>query len=98
MEDAGEAVGRALATLVTLLNPRLIVVGGDLAATGEHLLEPVRRGSRATRCRRPRARSTIVAGGLGASAEVRGAAARVLAGAAQTLAVMSGAEAAELLT
>jgi predicted NBD/HSP70 family sugar kinase len=34
LEDTGEAIGRALAGLVTLLNPQTIVIGGDLAATG----------------------------------------------------------------
>src|SRR6185437_2924013 len=34
VRDAGDAVGRALSTLVTLLNPQLIVVGGDLAGAG----------------------------------------------------------------
>jgi predicted NBD/HSP70 family sugar kinase len=32
IEDAGEAVGRALAMTVMLLNPELIVVGGDLVS------------------------------------------------------------------
>ncbi|WP_069465460.1 ROK family protein, partial [Actinacidiphila rubida] len=42
VRDAGDAVGRALSTLVTLLNPQLIVVGGDLAGAGEDILEPMR--------------------------------------------------------
>ena len=40
--DAGELIGEALATLVTLLNPKLIVVGGDLATTGDVVLDPIR--------------------------------------------------------
>jgi len=96
VEDTGEAVGRALASLVTLMNPRLIVVGGDLATIGEPLFEPIRRGI--ARYALPSAASqvTVVAGRLGSGAEARGAAARVLARAPQTLAVMSGAEAGDV--
>jgi predicted NBD/HSP70 family sugar kinase len=86
VRDAGDAVGRALATLVTLLNPRLIVVGGDLAAAGDDLLEPMRAG--VLRHTLPSAAEgvDIVTGGLGDGAEVRGAAGLVLADAASLLA------------
>jgi predicted NBD/HSP70 family sugar kinase len=40
--DAGRLIGRALANLVNLLNPARVVVGGDLAACGETLLDPLR--------------------------------------------------------
>jgi predicted NBD/HSP70 family sugar kinase len=98
VEDTGEAVGRALAGLVTLLNPRLIVVGGDLAAIGEPLFEPIRRGIARYALPSAARQVSVVAGLLGSSAEVRGAAARALARAPQTLAIMSGAEAAEVLS
>ena len=97
MEDTGEAVGRALAGLVTLLNPRLIVVGGDLAAIGEPLFEPIRRGIARYALPSAARQVSVVSGLLGSSAEVRGAAARALARAPQTLAIMSGAEAVEVL-
>jgi predicted NBD/HSP70 family sugar kinase len=77
MEDAGDAVGRALAVVVTLLNPELIVVGGDLVTAGEVLFEPMRRTLR----RNTMSHSTalrIVPSALGDSAGVRGAAALVL--------------------
>lgn len=90
VEDAGEALGRALAGIVTVFNPRLIVVGGDLASAGEPLLEALRRtvAHRAL----PVAGSLvrIIPGELGPSAEVRGATGLVLARAPRTLAVMSG--------
>jgi predicted NBD/HSP70 family sugar kinase len=96
IEDTGEAVGRALAALVTLMNPRLIVVGGDLAAIGEPLFEPIRRGIARYALPSAAGQVAVVPGLLGSSAEVRGAVARVLARAAQTLAVMSGDEHAAL--
>jgi predicted NBD/HSP70 family sugar kinase/biotin operon repressor len=40
--DAGRAVGRALAALVNVLNPEAIVIGGELAAAGDALLDPIR--------------------------------------------------------
>ncbi|MEU6853452.1 ROK family transcriptional regulator [Actinacidiphila alni] len=86
VRDAGDAVGRALATLVTLLNPSLVVVGGDLAAAGADILEPMRAG--VLRHTLPSAAESveIVTGGLGDGAEVRGAAGLVLADAASLLA------------
>jgi predicted NBD/HSP70 family sugar kinase len=94
VRDAGDAVGRALSTLVTLLNPRLIVVGGDLAGAGEDLLEPLRAGVRRHTLPSAARGVEIVTGGLGDGAEVRGAAGLVLAGAPHLLSTMPPGEAA----
>ncbi len=40
--DAGRAVGAAAAMLCNVLNPRQIVLGGELAQAGERLLDPIR--------------------------------------------------------
>jgi predicted NBD/HSP70 family sugar kinase len=93
VRDAGEAVGRALSTLVTLLNPRLIVVGGDLAQAGEDILEPMRSGVRRHTLPSAMESVEIVTGGLGDGAEVRGAAGLVLADAPQLLSAASVAQA-----
>ena len=45
-EDAGLHLGWALASVVNLLNPALIVVGGDMARAGDLLLDSVRIGLR----------------------------------------------------
>lgn len=45
-EDAGLHLGWGLASVVNLLNPGLVVVGGDLSRAGELLLEPARIGLR----------------------------------------------------
>lgn len=45
-EDAGLHLGWALASAVNLLNPDLVVVGGDVARAGDFLLESVRVGLR----------------------------------------------------
>lgn len=39
---AGRVIGEALASIVNLLNPTLIVVGGDLAGAGEQLVAGIR--------------------------------------------------------
>jgi predicted NBD/HSP70 family sugar kinase len=78
IEDAGDAIGLVLASAVLLLNPELIVIGGDLAAAGEPLFEPMRRaltrGVMSAHTRELR----IVPSALGDSAGVLGAAALIL--------------------
>ncbi|WP_149204411.1 ROK family transcriptional regulator [Actinotalea subterranea] len=78
LEDAGLAAGRALAGVVNLINPEVVVVGGPLAELGEILLDPVRRGI--SRYAMPLASetTTVVMSSLGARAEALGAAALVL--------------------
>jgi predicted NBD/HSP70 family sugar kinase len=75
--DAGHALGRAVADACNLLAPEQVVIGGDLARSGDLLLDPVRTAV---------ARSTIGAvreipvttGTLGERADVLGAVALVL--------------------
>lgn len=43
LEDAGRHIGWGLASVVNLLNPGVLVVGGDMARAGDLLLESVRR-------------------------------------------------------
>ncbi len=46
LEDAGLHLGWGLASVVNLLNPSVIVVGGDMARAGELLMQSVRIGLR----------------------------------------------------
>ncbi|MFT4083166.1 MAG: ROK family protein [Nocardioides sp.] len=46
LEDAGLHLGWGLAGVVTLLNPEVVVVGGDMARAGELLLDSARIGLR----------------------------------------------------
>jgi len=41
--EAGERLGRVAATVCTLLDPEIVVVGGDLSMAGDLLLTPMRR-------------------------------------------------------
>jgi predicted NBD/HSP70 family sugar kinase len=76
--DAGTAVGHAVSTLCNLFNPARIVVGGDLAAAGELLLEPLRAALRRGAIRSAAADADVVGGSLGERAEVLGAVGLVL--------------------
>jgi predicted NBD/HSP70 family sugar kinase len=71
--DAGRVVGRAVADLCNYLNPDLVVVGGDLSAAGDLVLEPMREA--VGRFAIPAAADDvqIVAGALGDRAELLGA-------------------------
>jgi predicted NBD/HSP70 family sugar kinase len=44
IDDAGLAVGRAIATMANVLNPETIVIGGPLAGLGDILRGPIQRG------------------------------------------------------
>ncbi|TDQ49596.1 ROK family transcriptional regulator [Actinorugispora endophytica] len=41
--EAGAALGRGVAVVVNMFNPQMVVVGGELAESGELLLDPMRR-------------------------------------------------------
>jgi predicted NBD/HSP70 family sugar kinase len=76
--DAGTAIGTAVATLCNLFNPERIVVGGDLAAAGPLLIEPLREAMRRGAVRSAAEDVSVVEGTLGERAEVLGAVALVL--------------------
>ena len=42
VEEIGTTLGRAIAGLINLFNPELIVIGGNVAATKEYLLLPIK--------------------------------------------------------
>jgi predicted NBD/HSP70 family sugar kinase len=71
--DAGQAVGRVLAAICSLLDPELVIIGGELAPAGEALLENIR--SSLDRWISPASGHNyrVVGGRLGAKAEVLGA-------------------------
>jgi len=40
--EAGEKIGKGMATLVNLFNPELIILGGSLSATGDYIRLPIK--------------------------------------------------------
>ena len=71
-EDAGLQLGWGLASIVNLLNPSLVVVGGDMAGAGDLLLEPARIGLR-RHALDSVAYTPVLAGQLGERASLVGA-------------------------
>ena len=71
--DAGRAIGRVLADVVNIVNPELVVVGGDLGGAGDAVLDGVTESIR--RYALPAASDAVAVrtGVLGDRAEVLGA-------------------------
>lgn len=76
--DAGRAIGVAVANLCNIINPECVIVGGDLSATGEVLLGPMREVVRRNAIPSAVEDLEILAGVLGERAEMLGALALVM--------------------
>jgi predicted NBD/HSP70 family sugar kinase len=76
--DAGRAIGVAVASLCNILNPQSVIVGGDMAAAGDVLLEPIRHVVRRMALPSAVTDLDLVAGVLGERAEMLGALALVM--------------------
>jgi predicted NBD/HSP70 family sugar kinase len=76
--DAGRAIGLAVANLCNVLNPECVIVGGDLSAAGEVLLEPIRQAVRRNAIPSAVGDVEIASGVLGERAELLGALALVM--------------------
>jgi predicted NBD/HSP70 family sugar kinase len=83
--DAGRVVGSAVAVVLNLLNPQLLVVGGDLAEAGDLLLDGVRSSVRLAALPAAADAAGVVAGVLGERAQVLGALALAIGEAGATL-------------
>ena len=86
----GDLIGRVLALSVAVLNPRLVVVGGELAAAGPVLLDALRDAVLRTTMTALAQDLEIRSGALGDAAVGHGAAALVLSRAARVLALRAG--------
>ncbi len=85
IHDAGRALGTVAATLLNVLNPEMLIVGGHLAAAGDLLLDGMRESvARAALPETSRA-AELVAGVLGERAHVLGALALVVSEADRAL-------------
>jgi predicted NBD/HSP70 family sugar kinase len=71
--DAGATIGTVVASLAVAVNPQRVVVGGELAETGEILLGPLREAVERRVLPNRVAPMEVVHGALGARAEVMGA-------------------------
>lgn len=73
LSDAGSTIGSVVASLAMAVNPQCIVVGGELAETGEVLISPLRAAIRQRVLLNQIAPLEIVPSELGARSEVMGA-------------------------
>lgn len=73
LSDVGRHLGTALASVCTVLDPDVLVVGGALAAAGDVLLDPLREVLAERTSVTAGAVVDVVAGRLGAAAPARGA-------------------------
>lgn len=78
LAHCGEAVGRALGGVCNVLNPELVLLGGELAAAGPWIADPVRRALAEASLRSVGADLRVELGRLGPRAEVLGAIALAL--------------------
>lgn len=78
IESVGDSLGIALAGLLNVLNPRMVVLGGELTELGEILFDPLRVALRRQALFSSIARTSIVASRLGTHAIAVGATALVL--------------------
>lgn len=76
--DVGRSIGSALATVCNIVNPECVVVGGDLGAAGQLLLDPLRDALRRGAIGSAARGVDVVVGALGDRAEVLGAVALAL--------------------
>ena len=79
-------MGVALTSMVNLLNPSLLVIGGELSEAGDVLLDPIREAIARSAIPPAAAAVRVVAAELGTRAEALGAASIQLARAPQALA------------
>jgi predicted NBD/HSP70 family sugar kinase len=73
IEDAGRHIGVAAANVCNVLNPERVIVGGELSAAGDLLLDPLRDALRRYAISAAAEDLTVVAGELGERAGVMGA-------------------------
>jgi predicted NBD/HSP70 family sugar kinase len=78
IQRAGNHIGVALAGLVNVMNPSLILIDGSVARAGELLLEPIRRVIAARSLKVASASTSVVLGELGDNAIALGAVASVI--------------------
>ncbi|MFM7323255.1 MAG: ROK family protein [Armatimonadota bacterium] len=77
-EENGYYIGLGIASIINLLNPEMVVVGGGVAQAGELILDPIRRSTRANGIRTMVDACPIVPAELGDDAGIYGGASLIL--------------------
>jgi glucokinase len=74
IEETGDWIGVGIASLINLLNPEKVVLGGGMIAAADLLLDAIRRRAKKDAFEVPARRAQIVVAELGEDAGVVGAA------------------------
>ena len=77
-DEIGTYVGMGIASIINLLNPEIIVVGGGVALSGDLIFDPINRAARANAVKTMMDVCTIVPAELGDDAGIFGGASLVL--------------------
>lgn len=77
-EETGEYLGIAIANLINIYNPEIIIIGGGVAQAGKLLFEPIKRTVRKRALPGPVKRAKIVSSQLGENVSIIGAASLAL--------------------
>lgn len=77
-EETGYYIGLGIASIINLLNPEMVAIGGGVALSGDLILDPIRRSTRANGIRTMVDVCPIVAAELGDDAGIFGGASLVL--------------------
>lgn len=77
-EETGYFIGLGIASMVNLLNPEMVVIGGGVAQAGELILDPIRRSARANAIKTLIDACPILPAELGDDAGIYGGASLVL--------------------
>ena len=89
--DGGRRVGRAVGAVCNIVNPELVIVGGDMSVVGDVLVDAVRAGIAQATIPAIRDDARVVPGMLGDRAEVLGAVGLVLSETeSNTIAALNG--------
>jgi predicted NBD/HSP70 family sugar kinase len=78
VDEVGHSLGIVVAGLLNLMNPAIVVLGGEITSVGDRLLDPLRASIRARAMSTSLADTQIVASRLGARSIAVGAATMVL--------------------
>jgi glucokinase len=77
-EETGYYVGLGIASIINLLSPELVVIGGGVAQAGERILDPIRRATKANAIQTLLDACPIVPAKLGDDAGIYGGASLIL--------------------
>lgn len=77
-EETGHYIGLGIASMVNLLNPEMVVIGGGVAQSGDLILDPIRRSARANAIKTLIDACPIVPAELGDDAGILGGVSLVL--------------------